>query len=144
VTFASEPARVSLSGSHQGGSLDDIHDFDDTVVAVIPDRRSADDAAAELTAAGYDVEVLAGPEGQEHLDPAGESGPVATVKRLFNAFGDQYRILDRLHSELDLGNTVISVDVKGQEAEEAVRILNEYEGEFIWKLGSWTYSPAGD
>lgn len=66
------------------------------------------------------------------------------MKRLLNAFGDQYRILDRLHAELDTGNVVISVDAKDEDAQEAVRILNEHEGEFIWKLGAWTYSPAGD
>jgi hypothetical protein len=144
VRFVLQSPWVSLLPAHKEENLAEVHDFDDTVVAVISDRQSADDAAAELTAAGYDVEVLAGAEGQDHLDPAGETGPVATVKRLLNAFGDQYRILDRLNSELDVGNIVISVDAKGEDAEEAVRILNQYEGEFIWKLGAWTYSPAGD
>jgi hypothetical protein len=144
VRFVPRSPGVSLPPAHKEENLAEVHDFDDTVVAVISDRQSADEAAAELTAAGYDVEVLAGSDGQEHLDPAGESGPVATVKRLLNAFGDQYRILDRLNSELDIGNIVISVDAAGEDAEEAVRILNQYEGEFIWKLGAWTYSPVGD
>ena len=124
--------------------MSEIHDFDDTVVAILSDTEKADTAVAELTAAGYDIEVLEGEEGKQHIDPAGESGPVATVKRLFNAFGDQYRLLERLAAELDDGNLVISVEAEPDEADEAVRILQDHDGEFIWKLGSWTYTRVGE
>ena len=124
--------------------MSEIHDFDDTVVAILSDTEKADTAVAELTAAGYDIEVLEGEEGKQHIDPAGESGPVATVKRLFNAFGDQYRLLERLAAELDDGNLVISVEAEPDEADEAVRILQDQDGEFIWKLGSWTYTRVGE
>ena len=122
----------------------EIHDFDDTVVAILSDPEAADAAIAELRAAGYDIEILEGEEGKEHLDPAGESGAIATVKRVVNAFGDQYRLLERLHAELDEGNQVISVDAEPEAAEEAVRILQEHDGEFIWRLGTWTYTRVGE
>ena len=123
--------------------MDDIHDFDDTVVAVL-DPETARQAVSDLEAAGYEAEVLQGEQGKDHLDPAGESGPFATIKRLLNVFGDQYRILERLHSELDAGNTVISVDAEPDEATRAVEILQDHEAEFMWKLGTWTYSRIGD
>lgn len=122
----------------------EIHDFDDTVVAILSDPEAADAAIAELRAAGYDIEILEGEDGKKHLDPAGQSGAIATVKRLVNAFGDQYRLLERLHAELDEGNQVISVDAEPEAAEEAVRILQEHDGEFIWRLGTWTYTRVGE
>jgi hypothetical protein len=124
--------------------LAEIHDFDDTVVAILSDPEAADAAIAELRAAGYDIEILEGEDGKKHLDPAGQSGAIATVKRLVNAFGDQYRLLERLHAELDEGNQVISVDAEPEAAEEAVRILQEHDGEFIWRLGTWTYTRVGE
>ncbi len=124
--------------------MNDIHDLDDTVVAIIDDPERASTAVSALRAAGYEVEVLQGEEGKQHLDPAGESGPIATIKRLLNVFGDQYRILERLTAELDQGNNVISVDSEPDEATEAVRILQDHGGEFMWKLGTWTYSRIGD
>jgi hypothetical protein len=124
--------------------LAEIHDFDDTVVAILSEAEKAKSAMAELKAAGYDIEILEGEEGKRHLDPAGESGPVATVKRLLNAFGDQYRLIERLFAELDDGNLVISVEAERDEADEAVRILQEHDGEFIWQLGTWTYTRVGE
>lgn len=122
----------------------EIHDFDDTVVAVVSDSNNAEAATAELTGAGYEVEVLQGETGKEHLDPAGESSPVATVKRLINAFGDQYRVLERLTAELDEGKLVISVKAEADEAEQAIQIIQDQGGEFIWKLGTWTYARIGE
>ena len=124
--------------------MEDIHDFDDTVVAVVADSTSAQQAASDLEAAGYEVEVLKGEQGKEHIDPAGETSPVATVKRLLNVFGDQYRVIERLNAALDEGDSVISVDAKPDEATRAVEIIQEHGGEFIWKLGSWTYSQVAD
>jgi hypothetical protein len=125
-----------------GTTITSIHDFDDTVIAVLDDTS---EVVAELQAAGYEVEVLVGASGKEHLDPGGESdGAASTVKRLLNAFGDQYRVLERLHEELDSGKQVVSVDASPDEAGEAVRILKEHDGEYIWKFGSWTYTEIGD
>lgn len=124
--------------------MDEIHDFDDTVVAVLDDSEAAARVTDALSAVGYEYEVLRGTEGKEHLDVAGESGPGATIKRLMNVFGDQYRVLEKLHRELDAGKTVVSVDAKPDEATEAVRILQENKGEFIWKLGTWTFTHIGE
>lgn len=122
----------------------EIHDFDNTVVAVFSDLEKAEGAMARLKAAGYDIEVLEGETGKDHLDPAGEKGPAASVRRLLNAFGDQYRVVERLSHELDEGNLVISVEAEPDEADDAVSIIQEHEGEFIWKLGTWTYTRVGE
>ena len=122
----------------------EIHDFDDTVVAILDHRPAAENAVDRLSDAGYEFEVLSGDEGKEHLDPAGEKGAAATIKRLLNAFGDQYRVLDRLYEELDEGNLVISVDSPPDEADEAVRILQDHGGSFIWKFGTWTFTRIGE
>ncbi len=122
----------------------DIHDFDGTVVAVFDDLSLAEQTATEVSGAGYDYELLHGEEGLRQLDPAGESGPRATIKRLVTAFGDQFRIAERLGAELGKGGAVISVDARSSDADEAVRILQKHGGEFIWKLGDWTYTQVED
>lgn len=124
--------------------MGDIHDFDDTVVAILDDRASADRAIDQLTGAGYDYEVLEGDEGKAHLDPAGISGTAATIKRLLNIFGDQYRVMEHLDRQLDDGKVVMSVDAKPNDADEAVKVLQDNGGEFIWKFGTWTFTRAGD
>ncbi|MGD2059957.1 MAG: hypothetical protein PVF87_03760 [Acidimicrobiia bacterium] len=124
--------------------MTDIHDFDDTVVAILDERPAVADAVDRLSAAGYDLEVLRGAEGKDHLDPTGQKGAKATVKRLLNAFGDQYRVLDRLQSALDRGDIVVSVDSPPDEAADAVRILRDHGGEYIWKFGSWTFTKIGE
>lgn len=124
--------------------MEEIHDFDDTVVAILDDSDIAEAVVERLAAAGYEYELLQGEEGRDHLDPEGESGPGATIKRLVNAFGDQYRVIDHLTGKLDEGYLVISVDSDPDEANEAVRILQDHGGEFIWKLGTWTYTQVGD
>lgn len=124
--------------------MTEIHDFDDTVIAILDPEPDVGNAVDRLSKAGYDLEVLQGDEGKEHLDPAGEKGAAATVKRLLNAFGDQYRVLDRLYAELDEGNLVVSVNSPPDEADEAVRILQDHGGEYIWKFGTWTFTRIGE
>lgn len=124
--------------------MDDIHDFDNTVVAVLSDEATVDEVSAALSAAGYEVEILKGDEGKAHLDAAGQTGAVATVKRLVDAFGDRFRVAEKLERELEKGNVVISVDAKPDEAEEAVNVLREHGADFIWKLGSWTFTRVGE
>lgn len=122
----------------------EVHDFDDTVIAILDHEPEAANAVDRLADAGYAFEVLRGEEGKDHLDPAGEKSARATVKRLLNAFGDQYRVLDRLYAELEEGNLVVSVDSPPEEADEAVRILQDHGGEYIWKFGSWTFTRIGE
>ena len=124
--------------------MSELHDFDDTVVAILDREPEAADAVEGLREAGYEVEVIIGEEGKEHLDPSGEEGVMATVKRLIDAFGDQYRVLDRLNDELDKGNVVISVESRPDDADEAVRILRDHGGEYIWKFGTWTFTRIGE
>lgn len=124
--------------------MEEIHDFDDTVVAVLDNRETADEVVDRLKEAGYDYELLEGEEGKAHLDPAGESGPAATLKRLLNVFGDQHRVMEHLNQQLDDGKIVVSVDAKPEDADGAVQALKDNGGEFIWKFGTWTYTPVGD
>lgn len=124
--------------------MEEIHDFDDTVVAVLDNRETADVVVERLTEAGYDYELLEGEAGKAHLDPSGESGAGATLKRLLNVFGDQQRVMQHLNQQLDAGKIVMSVGAKPEDADEAVRALQDNGGEFIWKFGTWTYTPVGD
>lgn len=123
--------------------MEEIHDFDDTVVAVFDDRETANEVVDRLAEAGYDYELLEGEAGKAHLDPAGE-GPGGTLKRLLNVFGDQQRVTEHLNQQMDGGKIVISVDAQPEDADEAVRVLKDNGGEFIWKFGTWTYTPVGD
>jgi len=136
--------RSPESRRSKGPSVEDIHDFDDTVVAILGHEPDVRDAVQSLTDAGYEFEVLRGEEGKAHLDPAGEKGAGATIKRLLNAFGDQYRVLERLTEELDEGHLVISVDTQPDEAAEAIQILQDHGGEYIWKFGTWTFTRIGE
>jgi hypothetical protein len=129
---------------NERSSVDEIHDFDDTVVAVFDDSSVVPDVTGELGAAGYRYEVLEGDDGRRHLDPGGETGPGATVKRLLNVFGDQYRVLEHLYEKLEKGAVVVSVDAEPDAAEDAVEILQNHDGEFIWKLGAWTYTQVAE
>lgn len=121
----------------------EIHDFDDTVVAVLDREPAVEEAMGRLSKAGYEYEMLVGAEGKAHLDPSGENDAMATVKRLINAFGDQYRVLDRLTAELNEGKVVVSVDSTPDEADEAVKILQDHGGSYIWKFGTWTFTRIG-
>jgi hypothetical protein len=142
--FAIPPMRVGVIPRVLRSPLEEVHDFDDTVVAILDEEDDANEVVDLLSAAGYDYEVLRGQEGKAHIDPGGESGPGATIKRLLNAFGDQYRVIEKLNDELDDGKIVISVDSEPDEGQEAVKILQDHGGEFIWKLGTWTYTRIGD
>lgn len=124
--------------------MTETHDFDDTVVAIFDDPTAGDEAVAELSAGGFDFEVLLGEEGRSHLDTSSGSGPGAIVKGLLNSFGDQTRIAKRLDSELEGGSAVISVNAGPDNAERAGEILKEHGGEFIWRLGAWTFLQIED
>lgn len=113
-------------------------------MAVFDDVSIAEETATQLSGAGYEYELLHGEEGLRQLDPAGETGPGATMKRLLTAFGDQFRIAERLGAELSKGGAVISVDANSSDPDGAVRILQDHGGEFIWKLGTWTYTQVED
>lgn len=115
------------------------HDFNDTVVAILDDRGDVEATGRSLRAAGYEIEVLTGEDGIAHLDPA--SGEETSVFRsMLEVFGDQRRIVDQLTEALEEGKSVISVESDPDEATEAVRILTEHGGHYVWKFGEWTYT----
>lgn len=66
--------------------MGDSHSFENTVVAVLA-AGSSDDALQQLSAAGYDYEVMEGESGGRHLDPGGEGGIWSALKRAAAALG---------------------------------------------------------
>jgi hypothetical protein len=120
--------------------MGDIHSFENTVVAVLS-AGSSSEALEQLSAAGYEYEVMEGESGSKHLDAGGKEGFWAALKRAAAALGDETRVLNRLDSELAEGNIVVSVDISGREGKQAVSILREHGGEFIWRFGDWTFTP---
>jgi hypothetical protein len=118
----------------------DIHSFDNTVVAVLTSGDRVSEALDRLAGAGYEVEVLEGESGSAHLDPDGEEGFWASIKRAASALGDEKRVLEQLDSALAEGSVVISVDLEDRDGKEAVSILREH-GEHLWKFGDWTFTP---
>lgn len=120
------------------------HDFDNTVVAIL-DREPAVRSASEgLAESGFEFEILAGEEGRAHIDPGSDDGVIGTVKKLIKGFGDQHRIIDRLDNALRKGKIVVSVEIDGDDPSEAISILTEHGGHYVWKLGNWTFTPIGD
>jgi precorrin-6B methylase 2 len=122
----------------------DTHDLENTVVAILDAEPAVADAVTRLGAAGYDYEVLAGEEGRAHLDPGGEEGVVSSIKRIIGTLGDQQRVLRNLDEALASGRSVVSVDTTPDDAAEAIEILREHGGEYVWKFGEWTYTRIGD
>jgi len=120
--------------------MGDSHSFENTVVAVLS-AGSSNEAFERLSAAGYVFEVMEGESGSRHLSPGEKEGFWAALKRAAAALGDETRVLDRLDSELAEGNIVVSVDISGREGRQAVSILREHGGEFIWRFGDWTFTP---
>jgi hypothetical protein len=120
--------------------MGDSHSFENTVVAVLS-AGSSNEALERLSAAGYVFEVMEGESGSRHLSPGEKEGFWAALKRAAAALGDETRVLDRLDSELAEGNIVVSVDISGREGRQAVSILREHGGEFIWRFGDWTFTP---
>ena len=116
-------------------------DFDNTVVAILDERPMAGDAVEGLSAAGYDFEVLAGEEGRAHIDQGSDDGLTGTLKGLLTAFGDQKRIIERLDAALQEGKIVVSVDTADQDPADAIGILKDHGGHYIWRLGEWTFTP---
>ena len=116
------------------------HDFNDTVVAILDDRGDVQETANALRNAGYEVEVLTGDEGIDHLDPAGGESDTSVFRSMLEVFGDQRRIVDQLTEALASGKSVVSVESDPEEATEAVRILTDHGGHYVWKFGDWTYT----
>ena len=117
------------------------HDFDNTVVAILDEKPVARDAVESLSAAGYDFEVLAGEQGRRHLDPHEGDGWAGKIQDLLTTFGDQKRIVKRLDEALEEGKLVVSVDIADQEPADAIGILKNHGGRYIWRLGKWTFTP---
>lgn len=124
--------------------MSDTHSLKNTVVAVFESRENATAAVDDLAAKGLDYEVLQGEAGSEHLDPGGEGGLWAAMKRMATALGDENRVLDRLDKEIAEGNVVVSVDIEDagdERSSAAVAVLRENGGRFIWKFGEWAFTP---
>ena len=121
--------------------MEDIHTFDNTVVAVLQSGDDATEAVGRLEKAGYEVEILEGESGSAHLDPQGAGGFWGSIKRAASALGDERRVVERLDSALSEGRVVISVDLDDRDGKDAVSILREHGGEYLWKFGDWTFTP---
>ncbi len=120
--------------------MEDIHSFDNTVVAVLTSGDGVSEALDRLAEAGYEVEVLEAESGSAHLDPEGDEGFWASIKRTASALSDEKRVLERLDAALTEGSVVISVDLDDRDGKEAISILREH-GEYLWKFGDWTFTP---
>jgi hypothetical protein len=118
------------------------HSFDNTVVAVLKSRDEAREAMDRLGEAGYEMEILEGESGRAHLDPGGDDGFWASVRRAATSLGDEKQVLERLDAALSEGRAVISVDLDQRDGKEAVSILREYGGEYLWKFGDWTFTQT--
>lgn len=121
--------------------MTDTHSFKNTVVAVFESSAESGKAVEDLSSAGYDYEVLQGETGSDHLDPAGEGGVLAALKRMATALSDESQIVERLDEELGEGNVVVSVEVEEENASGAISILRDHGGRFIWKFGEWAFTP---
>lgn len=121
--------------------MSEKHDFDNTVVAILDERPIVRDAVESLSAAGYEFEVLAGEEGRQHLDPDKGTSWAGKIQDLLTTFGDQQRIVERLDEALEEGKLVVSVDIADQEPADAIGILKDHGGRYIWRLGTWTFTP---
>lgn len=124
--------------------MSEQHDFTNTVVAILDERPIAGDAIEMLSSADYDFEVLVGEEGRRHIDPRSGDGWTGKLKSLLTAFADQQRIIERLDEALQRGKTVVSIDVTDTEPEEAIEVLKDHGGHYIWRLGEWTFTPIED
>lgn len=120
--------------------MDNTHSFENTVVAVLTSGDGVNEALDRLAEAGYQVELLEGESGSAHLDPEGEDGFWASIKKAASALGDENRVLEQLDSALAEGNVVISVDIEDRDGKEAVSILREH-GEYLWRFDDWTFTP---
>jgi hypothetical protein len=122
-------------------NMGDTHSFDNTVVAVFHSDDEATEAIDRLGGAEYDVEILRGESGSAHLDPGGDAGFWASIRKAASNLGDERRVLERLDAALSEGRVVISVDLDDRDDKEAVSILREYGSESLWKFGDWTFTP---
>jgi hypothetical protein len=121
--------------------MEDALSFENTVVAVLKSGDKASEILDRLAEAGYEVEVLEGESGSAHLDTGGDDGFWASIKKAASALGDEKRVLERLDSALSEGSVVVSVGIGDSDSKEAVSILREHGGEYLWKFGDWTFTP---
>lgn len=121
--------------------MEDTHTFDNTVVAVLQKGHDASQVVDRLGKAGYEVEILKGESGSTHLDPGGDAGFWASIKRAASSLGDEKLVLEQLDSALSEGSVVISVDLDDRDGKDAVSILRDHGSEYLWKFGAWTFVP---
>lgn len=123
----------------------DIHDLNRQVIAILDSKPAVRDAVSTLRERGFEVEVMEGEAGREHLDPHGdEHGLLATIDRLAKRFGDEQRILERLDRAMAAGDKVVSVYAEDDAATEAAEILKDHGGSYLWRFGQWSHVRVGE
>jgi hypothetical protein len=120
------------------------HRLENTVIAILDSEPETEDAVTGLAAAGYEYEVLSGDRGRRHLHYGETGGVVATLRRIAEVFGDEYRVLDQLDDALDAGRIVVSVVAQPEDASRAIEILRNHGGHYVWKFGEWTFTSVGE
>lgn len=125
-------------------TLHQDHEFENTVVAVLDSEPDTEDAVSRLSSEGFVYEVLSGGTGRDHLDPESENGVMATVQKLVSVFGDEHRVLDRLDKAMAEGKMVVSVQIESGDPSEAISILRDHGGHYIWKFDDWTFTRIGE
>jgi hypothetical protein len=125
--------------------MPDAHDLNRQVIAILDSEPEVRDAVTTLDERGFRYEVMQGEEGREHLDPSGEDhGVFGAVERLAKRLGDEQRILERLDRAVADGNTVIAVYAEDDAATEAVEILKDHGGSYLWRFGQWSHVRVGE
>ncbi len=119
------------------------HDFSNSVIAVF-EADHTELVIRDLSAAGFDAEVLIGESGRSHLDATADGGLIAGLKKLARSFGDETRIVGALDAALEQGKSVISVDADDARAPDAARIMEDHGGTYVWRFGEWSFNRVGD
>lgn len=120
-------------------------DLRDKVVAVFDTREASDAAVADLTANGYDVEVLEGDEGRRRLEADdGQEGILSSLENLIETvLGDEDRILEHVDAELAKDHRFVMVDSSRSDEAQIGGILKEHGGHYLWHFGKWSYVSLG-
>lgn len=125
--------------------MNDTIDLNDKVVAVFDDEEATQAAAADLRAAGRDVEVLSGESGRARLESDAGEGFLASLRAAATeSLGDEDRILNQVDDELAEDHSFVVVDVSDSDEEEVAPVLRKHGGHFLWYFGRWTYVRLGD
>jgi len=120
-----------------------VDDPTDTVVAIIDDPETGRAAVAALAAEQFPAELLHGEEGRASLTTDQEEGASGALTKMLRAFGDEVRIVDRLEASLEMGASVLTVDVDSDQAARVAVILEDHGAHDMWRLGEWSFNRIG-